>query len=65
MSLLRAKEEDSLLQVQREQQFPKETGPDDQNGGFRMSSIVGKDGIAVNQALVGRVKPWFERFGIL
>ena len=30
-----------------------------------MSSIVEKGGIVVNQALVGRVNPWFEWFGIL
>lgn len=38
---------------------------DDLNDGFRMSLIVGKGGIAVIQALVGRVKPWFEWFTIL
>lgn len=37
----------------------------DQNGRFRMSSMVGEEGMEEYQALVGRVKPWFERFGIL
>ena len=38
---------------------------DDQNEGFRMSLIEGRSGVAVNQALVGKIKLWFERFGNL
>jgi hypothetical protein len=60
--LLRVREENSHYSVSVRTVSTRKRVADERNDGFRMSSIVGEEGIVVNQALAGVGMPRFERF---
>lgn len=63
--MLRVKKENSHYRVSVRIVSTRKRVADEQNDGFRMSSIVGEEGMVVNQALVGVGMPRLERFGNL